>query len=113
MAIIAAQLPTTGGVALTFAAATAGVGGDEYVNTGKQMLVVNNASGAPITVTFKAKKACNLGTLHDVVGSVAAGAIEYFSPVDGTFYNDPDTGRVQVTYSAVTSVTVAVLAPTS
>lgn len=108
MAVLTPNVPTTAGTTLTLAAATATTG-DTYLNTGKERIVVDNASGAPVTVTFKAVKGCNNGgTLHDVTGSVAAGAREFFAPVDPIFYND-DNGRTQVICSAVTSVTIGVL----
>lgn len=113
MATLSKIVPAAGGTALTLAAATAGAGGDEYLNTGKEMLVVDNASGGSINVTFVAKKGCsNGGVLHDKVVAVAAGAREFLPPVSTEFYNDPDTGRVQVTFSSVVTVTVGVLSPT-
>lgn len=109
MATIGVQTPALGGSVVTLAPATAGAGGDIYFNTGKEMPVVLNGSGAPITVTFKAKHACDQGVLHDLAWSVAAGAQETHPPVDPRIFNDPDTGMVQMVFSAVVTVTVGVL----
>lgn len=110
MATLSVQKPAAAGTVLSLVAPTATTG-DQYANTGKEMVIVDNASGAPVTVTFKAKRACDTGaTLHDLVQSVAAGAREMFPPVDPYWYNDPDTQRVTFIISSVTSVTVGVLA---
>jgi hypothetical protein len=112
MATLAVQTPAAGGSALTLAAATAGAGGDEFLNTGKEMPVVDNASGGAITVTFVARTACDHGVLHDLTWSVADGAREFHPPLDARRFNDPDTGRVKMTYSSATSVTVGVVKAT-
>jgi hypothetical protein len=112
MATLSVQTPAAGGTVLTLAAATAGAGGDEFLNTGKEVIVVDNASGGAITVTFVAQSACNLGTLHDSTWSVAAGAREMHPPVSQAIFNHADTGRVKMTFSAVTSVTVGVMKAT-
>jgi hypothetical protein len=107
MATLTRQVPVAAGTVLSFAAAAPG--GDQYINSGKEMLVVDNASGAPITVTFAATRECERGVLHDIAQSVAAGAREMFPPVPPAYFNNADTGRVSVTYSATASVTVAVV----
>lgn len=108
MATLTVQVPASGGTALSFTAADGD--GDEYANTGREVLVVNNASASAIDVTIAQQSACSQGLsspTHDVVTSVAAGTVEYLPPV-ARRYNDAD-GNVQVSYSDTTSVTVAVL----
>jgi hypothetical protein len=109
MGLIATTIPAAGGSVLTLAAATAGAEADWYRNTGKEMLVVNNASGGAVTVTFVAKTTCNQGTLHDIVVSVAAGATEYLPVVNPAIY--AVDSLTYVTFSAVTSVTRGVISP--
>ena len=75
------------------------------------MPIIDNASGGPVTVTFVCRKTCDTaGLLHDLVQTVAAGAREFFPPLQAAFV-DPTTGRVKMTYSAVASVTVGVVSP--
>lgn len=110
MAVLSVQKPAAAGTALSLVAATSGATGDQWVPTGKEMLVVLNGGGAPINVTFTCYRPCDTaGLLHDSVQAVAAGAREYFPPV-GPAFIDPVTGMAKVTYSAVTSVTVGVVA---
>lgn len=105
MATLTVQTLAATGSVVTFTAAAGG--GDEFANDGKTFFEVNNGGGAPITVTIVAESPCNQGTLHDVVGSVTNGTVKKFGPFDRQRFNDATTGRVGVTYSAVTSVTVA------
>lgn len=112
MAILTVTAVTTAGALINGAGLTAAAGGgDSFVNTGREYLVVNNASGGSITVTFSSNGAgavCSFGktsTAHDEGGAVAAGATRVFGPFKPAQFNDSN-GRVQVTYSGVTSLTV-------
>lgn len=80
--------------------------GDSFVNSGRTFLIVRNGGTAAINVTVNSQKPCNYGFDHDVVVSVAAGAEEWIGPFPKERFNDSN-GRVQVSYSDVTSVTVA------
>lgn len=106
MTTLTVQEPTPSGVVVSTAAAAAL--GDEFANTGKEILEVTNGSGGALTVTVTAQKACSHGTLHNGGGSVAAGATKRFGPFPRDRFNDIN-GKVQVTYSGVTSLTVAVI----
>lgn len=107
MATIPVQTAATAGADLTTTAAAAG--GDEYANSGREMLVVTNGDASPITVTFTAQRACDLGETHDSgPHTVAAGATRYFAAKDSGIFNN-DNGRVEVEYSAVANVTVGVI----
>ena len=81
-------IPAATGSVLTLAAATAGASADKYRNSGKEVAVVDNASGGAVTVTRLARRACDQGTLHDNVISVAAGAREFLPPVSPAIFND-------------------------
>ena len=64
-----------------------------------------------ITVTIAAQATCAFGlasSAHDITKSVAAGAQVEFPACDPKLFNDAN-GKVQITYSAVTSLTVAVV----
>jgi hypothetical protein len=97
----------------TALAAAAG-GGDSFPNNGVQFLAVRNAGGAPINVTFVGQKPCSLGvagtTAHDTVVAITNDSKVYMlGPFRTDRYNDAN-GRVQVSYSGVTSLTVAAFA---
>lgn len=81
-------------------AATAG--GDTITNNkvGKLMLTVRNGSGAPVNVTVSAVKACNHGTLHNLVVAVPAGASRQIGPLDSKRFGS----AVGVAYSASANV---------
>lgn len=82
-------------------------GGDTMVGAQGVMLYVNNGGGAPITVTL---------VTPEVVEGALAVADRGISVTNGTWklipvpsrYND-NTGITSITYSAVTSVTVAAI----
>ncbi len=82
------------------------VGGDAFDNDGATLFAVKNGAGAPITVTFAFS--ATLDGVAVAAGkqvSVPAGATVVAGPFPKGIYNDAN-GRVQVTYSAVTTVTV-------
>lgn len=89
---------------ITYAAAS--VGGDLIPNDGKTVLHVVNGAGAPITVTATAVKACSQGFTHNSAQSVVNGTEAVIGPFDITRFNDT-AGKVAITYSSVTSITVA------
>lgn len=90
---------------LTFASASGG-GDTIAAASGKQVvLLVNNADASSKTVTLAGVVPCSQGSTHNVATSVAAGKTAEI-PVPPQCI-DPTTGNVAVTYSAVTSVTVA------
>jgi len=95
------QSPGTSVVPVTAASA----GGDAFDNDGRTFFVVKNAGGAGITVTFDSLVLSNFGTDVNPAPTVAAGETRIFGTFDTTRFNDAN-GRVGVTYSSVTSVTV-------
>lgn len=107
MAILAVAQTSLAGVALGAVAAAGG--GDSFQNDGATALYVKNGSGAPITVTADAPNADNFGIIdnaHDSPATIAAGAERLLGPFPPGRFNDAN-GRVQLTYSGVTSLTVA------
>lgn len=86
----------------------AAVGGDAIPNdAGKSYLIVNNGSGSSITVTIDAvnTNAPTGLTFTDPTVTVAAGVRKIIGPFSPSYFNDTNN-RVNVTYSAVTTVTV-------
>jgi hypothetical protein len=93
------------GAELTMVAATSG--GDLVPNNGGDtILVVNNGGASAITVTAPATKSCSHGFKHDLSESVAAGKTEYIKLYDRLNNN---LNQVPISYSSVTSVTVAAM----
>ena len=95
---------------ITFGAADSN--GDEFVNDGRTLLAVKNGGGSSVTVTVTAQNTStrvkHWGDITKANGgaAVAAGGIDLFGPFPSRPFNDAD-GKVQVTYSGVTSVEVA------
>lgn len=103
MAVLAYQPPKLAGTTITYTAAA--VGGDTFGLTGPGVLRVKNGSASPVTVTIITPGTTRYGQAEpDVPVVVAAGAEAAIGPFPGGLAVD---GVVSVTYSAVTSVTVA------
>ena len=105
MATLTVQTASLAGAVPTFVAAAGG--GDELPNTGRQIFYVKNGDGSPHDVTINSVATCDQGFDHNVTVTVAAGVEKIIGPFPTARWNDTGTGRVAVTYSAVTSVTVA------
>lgn len=110
MAALTLQVIPASGVAPTTTAAAGG--GDTVTPTGltddRCMLQVTNGGGSPINVTLAdpyTTPAGNAGTTVPV--AVAAGATKLIALPIGAI--NPANGQVAISYSAVTSVTVAAL----
>lgn len=109
MAVLTPKTPVLAG--LVFAGAAAAGGGDSFANTGIEFFYANNASGGAITITFDSPNTCNFNVAanaaHDDAVVVSAGTAQIIGPFPPGRFND-GSGNVQVTYSGVTSLTVAV-----
>lgn len=113
MATLTLQNLGLGGIAPSFASAAAG--GDVFPNASDERTFfwVENGSGASINVTFTAQRTSQAVpgagalTIPDKVVAVPANARRLVGPFPEA-YNNSD-GRVAVSYSAVTSVTVAAI----
>lgn len=105
MATLTAIVPTFAGVVLGAAAAAGG--GDKFVNTGNELLYIKNGGVGSITLTLDAQTVAGL-TITDPTVAVAAGAEKIVGPFDPRYFTDA-TGFLNLTYSGVTSVTVAVI----
>lgn len=105
MALLTAQPTTIAGSVITYTAAAGG--GDTFAVNDHGTFIVRNGGGSPITVTIAVPGNTKYGlAAPDVTKSVTAGADFQF----GTFpadLADPADFLVHVTYSGVTTVTVA------
>jgi hypothetical protein len=106
MALLAAQVVSIAGLNPTYAAAAAG--GDEFANNGRRMLHVQNGSGSSITVTITTPGTTAGLSIADPAVTVPNSGSRMIGPFPTGLYNAAD-GNVDVAYSAVTSVTVAVI----
>lgn len=115
MADLPVSAPSVAGVNLNPAAASSG--GDAILNTrGDVFLYVTNGGGSSINVTLAAVQTTRpadgtfpASTFGNQVVAVPNGQSRLIGPIPPAF-NDAN-GKVQVTYSSVTSVTVAAFRP--
>ena len=115
----AITITTTGrvmaaGTDLAAIAQAAAAGGDYLQNSGAELTYFSNASVGDITLTIAF---ASTGTVDGVAPTnkaltLTAGERYILGPWPTNFYNDA-SGRVQFTYSGVTSLTVAALLPTT
>jgi len=112
MATIVSQNITEAGLNPTMSAVTGS--GDQFSNTGNEFLLITNGSGESLLVTITAQTTTvedrRMGELTKANSTItiangASGLIGYFQIAA---YSDSD-GYVQITYSASSSVTIAVL----
>ena len=105
MPTLTAQVISRAG--LTPALAAADVGGDDFVNTGKEFIYVANGSGAPIIVTLDIRPTVDGQAVTDRTISVPAGGDKFIGPIPTNVYNDA-AEKVDITYSAVGSLTIGI-----
>ncbi|RJQ26329.1 MAG: hypothetical protein C4589_09845 [Peptococcaceae bacterium] len=106
MATLSVQKISLTGLGPTFVAASAG--GDIFANNSHVYLHVKNGDTAAKTVTVNSQRQCDQGFDHDIAVSVPASGERLIGPFNTSRFNNTD-GNVEVTYSAVTSVTVAAI----
>lgn len=112
MAALTVQSFDIDGAAITTTSAAGG--GDTFVNDASERTFfrITNGGGSSITVTFTSQvtSADTIGlgkvALSNLAVSVAAGVTKYIGPFSGRRFNNA-SGAVAVSYSGVTSVTVA------
>lgn len=108
MAQLTVQKIAQTGITPTYGAAASG--GDTFKNSGKTFLIVKNGGASPINVTINSLKPCDQGFDHDLVIAVPNASEKWIGPLKPDRFNDGND-LVGVTYSAVTSVTVAAVEP--
>jgi len=110
MATLTVQETGLSGLKPVFVAATSG--GDDFVNDGSVVLHVKNGGGGSITVTANSQRNCDQGFDHDLAVSVPAGEERMIGPFSTRRFNvetGADKDKVKITYSGITSVTVAAI----
>lgn len=117
MAVLSVQNATLAGTQHTYAAVAAG--GDSFPNDGNTILLFKNGNASPRTLTIaSAAASVNKPGFGDIAlsnptatipGSGTNGGEVMVGPFPVDRFNDPSTGRVGLTYSTDTGVTVAVI----
>jgi hypothetical protein len=105
MALQTMQDVLTSGAALTYAAAAGG--GDTFPYDPNGFIHIKNGGGGAITATVVVPGTLYGQALADIARVINAGADALIKMAQGMV--DPATGLISVTYSGVTSVTVAAL----
>ena len=100
------QSMTSAGVEVTFTAANAD--GNYFTNDGRTFIWIKNGDESDHNIIIDSPTSCNYGFTHDVTVEVTTGEDRLIGVFDTARFNDSN-GRVNVTYSAVTSVTIAVV----
>ena len=85
---------------------TAAAGGDEFVNSGREFIHVKNGHTGPQTVTVNSQEPCNQGYDHDAPVEIPASEERMIGPFPKDRFDDAG-GKVQITYSGVTALTIA------
>jgi len=83
-------------------------GGDAFANTGQEVLHIINGDASPHTVTIVTQVTRDSQTVTALAVVCAANKTTAIGPFPMGIYNDTN-GLVQITYSAVTSMSAKVL----
>jgi hypothetical protein len=94
------------GLEATFAAVAGG--GDQFLNSGKEFIEIVNDDASDKTLTIVSQITISGLAVSDQTVVVTAGERRHVGPFATGTFND-SSGYVQLTYSAATSVTIAVL----
>lgn len=104
MAALSTQEVVAAGTTLSFAACAGG--GDTFINDGNTFLYVKNGSGGALTVTIAAPATPHGMTITAQAVSVGAGSEKCIKPYPQQF-TQPAAATTNITYSGVTSLTIA------
>ena len=108
MATLATQNVVSAGLAPTYAAASAG--GDKVSPGATTFVHVKNASAGALTVTLVTAATFNGYAVADLAVSIPAAGERMIGPLTADVFRNSADGLVDVTYSGVTSLTIASVA---
>lgn len=93
------------------AGVAANVAGDTFPNTGREVVVIKNASVGAITVTVPTTGTVDGLAIADLTASIGAGETRMLGPFPPSIYSaDGQPGEVaSLSYSDVTTLTVTVV----
>ncbi len=104
MATLTVQSIVETGLEETFASAAGG--GDVFANDGRTFFHLVNADASPMTVTVDSLTNCDQGVDHNLVVVVTNAEERMIGPFPPSRFNNASC-QVSVTYTSVTSLTVA------
>lgn len=107
MATLTTQVIVPGGLTPAYSAAAGG--GDKVTPGNDTFIHVKNGSGGSLTVTVDSVTPSNYGTDADLVVAIPAGQERMVGPLPGARFAGVSDGLVSVTYSGVTSLTIAAI----
>lgn len=90
---------------VTYSAANAD--GEQFLNDGKTLLLVQNGSGSPLVVTVQTAQTVEGNAIADPTFTVAAGDDAILGPFTPSLFNQVADGKVYSDTDAQTSITVA------
>jgi hypothetical protein len=96
------------GVEVVAGAAACATAGDQFANSGQELAIFTNASGAPITVTIVTQATRDAQAITDRTVSVTNAMTFAIGPFPVGIYNDAN-GLVQMTYSTEVGLSVKVI----
>jgi hypothetical protein len=100
------------GVVLNALAAVDNTNGNQFANTGREMIEIANTNGPTLTVTIITAGVYTVGTtdyaVADINATINNAQTKIFGPFDTTLFNDANN-NVQITYSAGANVTQRVI----
>jgi len=106
MATLSVQIAVLAGLTPVYGACAGA--GDEFANSGREVIHVKNGHSGSQTVTADSQAACSQGFDHNAAVAVPAGEDRVIGPfLKGRF--DDANAKVQLTYSGVTLLTIAVI----
>lgn len=106
MATLTSQEIVRAGVEPSYAACAGG--GDEFVNTSKEFVHIKNGAGATQTVTFATPATVDGLAVANRDVAIPAGEERMIGPFPASTYSDANA-KVQMTYDAVVTLTIAVV----
>lgn len=104
MALLASQAATSTGTAPSYQAAAAG---GDTLQPGDDVMLHVKTGATGTTVTVASPTPCSQGATHNLSITVPANAERMIGPFPAQRFANNATGLVNVTYSSVTTVTVA------
>lgn len=107
MALLTTQAIGAAGLAPAFQAASAG--GDSWAPTSSTFIAAKNGSGAQITITVVTTATAFGQPISNVAVPIPAGGEVWFGPFDPGMVAQPGSTLADLTYSGVTSLTIAAI----
>jgi hypothetical protein len=107
VATLSVQTVIRTGTGLEPTYASCASGGDEFVNTGNDFIHIKNGAGGAQTVTIATPVVTDGLAVAENAIAIPAGEERMIGILPKTTYNDGDA-KVQLTYSAVTSLTIGI-----